>query len=212
MKHLKKNQLSLLLTALLLGLLISFQARSFENVSEVYGRDNRADVFREIQILKTTNEDLEDQLVDLEHQLSRVSDNQQALTIVREEIETYRALSGEANITGPGIIVKIQGNIRALWLTDIVNELLTAGAEAVSVNNIRLVNSTVGFDTIPSGQILLNSVILSPPYIIESIGERTVLRQALEQPQGIIERMSQNLTDAAVTIEGKDLIEMKKVL
>ncbi|HMR01328.1 MAG TPA: DUF881 domain-containing protein, partial [Candidatus Gracilibacteria bacterium] len=156
--NIKKREVSMLLTAVLLGFLIVLQARSFEDVSDVINRNNRSDVFREIQILKDTNDQLRDEIDDLEDQLVKVSNNQDALESVREEIDQYEALTGKIDVSGPGVHVQISGDIQALWLTDMVNELLSAGAEAVSVNSIRLTNKTTGFDTIPSGQIMVNSV------------------------------------------------------
>lgn len=207
-----KRELSLLLTATLLGLLIVIQAKSFEDVSDVISRNSRSDVFREIQILKKTNDDLNDEIADLQNQLEKVSNNQDALESVREEIEKYRILTGRLDVSGPGINLKIEGNVEALWLTDIVNELFEAGAEAVSVNSIRLTNSTTGFDTIPSGQIVLSSVILSHPYTIEAIGDKTVLEEALIQPTGIVERMNRGLEGIQVLVEQKDFIKMGKIL
>lgn len=108
----------------MLGFLIAQQARSFQDVGDVINRNNRADVFREIQILKDTNDDLRREIDGLEIQLEKVSNNQDALASVREEISEYEALTGRVDISGPGIHLEIQGDVKALWLTDIVNELL----------------------------------------------------------------------------------------
>lgn len=216
MKHLKdinkRRELPILLTAVLLGFLIAQQARSFQDVGDVINRNSRADVYREIQILKDTNDDLRSEIDDLEQQLAKVSNNQDALASVREEIQEYEALTGRVDVSGPGIRVEIQGDVKGLWLTDIVNELFSAGAEAVSVNSVRLTNKTIGFDTIPSGQIMLNSVILTQPYTIEAIGDKQVLEEALSQPEGIIERMERSVNGAQVVLLQKDVITMEKVL
>ncbi len=212
MKKIQKNELSILLTAVVLGLLIAVQARSFEDVSDVISRNTRSDVFREIQILKKTNETLLDETFELADQLDNISNNQEALDSVKAEIEKYMIITGRVNVAGPGLNVKMHGDIKGIWLTDTVNELFTAGAEAVSVNSIRLTNQTIGFDTIPSGQILLNGVILNKPYVVTAIGDRNVLKEALEQPEGIIERMNRNITDAVIELSQEDLIEMDKVI
>lgn len=212
MKKLKNNQLSILLTAVALGILIVVQARSYEEVSDVISRNTRSDVFREIQILKTTNETLGDEIDDLQEQLDKISNNQEALDSVKTEIEKYRILTGRVDISGPGVTMKIDGDIKAIWLTDIVNELFSAGAESVSVNSIRLTNNTIGFDTIPNGQILLNGVILNKPYEISAVGEKSVLKEALEQPEGIIERMNRSINDAVIELVEKDFLKMEKVI
>lgn len=212
MIKLEQSKISIIITAMALGLLIALQARSFEGLGDVLSREKRTDVFREIQVLKETNTTLEDEISELERQLDKVSNNQEALESVRQEIEKYRKLTGRVDISGPGVAVTLDGDVKLLWLTDIVNELFSAGADAVSVNSIRLTNTTVGFDLIPSGQILLNSVILNKPYTIEAIGERSVLEEALNQPQGIVERMKQTESGISVEVAEDDLIEMKKVI
>ena len=211
-KRIKNNQLSILLTAVLLGVLIVIQSRAFQDYGDVFSRNSRADVFREIQILKTTNEDLEEEIGDLEEQLAKLSDNQQALAAIREEAKRYEALTGRTDVSGEGVYLNINADVRAIWLTDIVNELFSAGAEAVSVNEIRLTEKTVGFDTIPSGQIVMNGVILKAPYAFAAIGDNGTLESALKQPGGILERMTQSLGGVDYTLETKDLVTIEKVI
>jgi len=210
--HLGRRQLMILITSVLVGFLIVMQARSFTDVTTMVGRDTRADVFREIKILKTTNENLSGEINDLEDQLNKMSDNEKALEGIRQEIEKYRLLTGRVNVAGPGISLAINNDIKAIWLTDIVNELFNAGAEAVSVNGIRLTDASGGFDTIPNGQIVLNGAILKKPFVFTAIGDKKVLQDALEQPQGILQRLSQSLGGVEVSLEAKDQVTMEKVL
>jgi uncharacterized protein YlxW (UPF0749 family) len=210
--HIGRRQLSILLTSVVVGFLILMQARSFTDATALIGRDSRADVFREIKILKTTNEKLTDEIKELEDQLAKTSDNEKAIESVRSEIEKYRIVTGRVSVQGPGIEVIMGGDTKAIWLTDIANELFDGGAEAVSVNGIRLTDTTRGFDTIPNGQILLNGSILKSPFEIRAIGEKTVLQGVMEQPHGILQRMQQSVRGFTVNLTQKDLISMEKVL
>jgi uncharacterized protein YlxW (UPF0749 family) len=210
--HIGRRQLSIIITSVLVGFLIVLQARSFTGVTDTIGRDTRADVFREIQILKNTNESLTDEIKDLEDQLAKTSNNEKALEDIKNEIEKYKIISGRVDISGPGITLKINNDIKAIWLTDITNELFSAGAEAVSVNNIRLTDATSGFDTIPNGQILLTGSIVKAPFTFSAIGDKKTLQEALEQPQGILQRMKQSIPGMDYALEQKDVIEMGKVL
>jgi len=207
-----RRQFLILLTSILLGFLIIMQARSFTDVTAMIGRDTRADVFREIKILKSTNEKLGDEISDLEDQLIKTSDSGKALEGIAEEILKYRLLTGRVNVSGPGLELTLTGDIKALWLTDIVNELFNAGAEAVGVNGIRLTDKTIGFDTIPNGQILLNGAILKSPFVFTAIGDKQVLKDALEQPHGILQRLSQSLGGVEMALVQKDIVEMEKAL
>jgi len=193
-------------------MLIIMQGKAFTGLDRVTRREARTDVFREIQILKNTNDNLEDEVKDLEDQVNKTSGQEEALKAVAADIEKYQIVSGQKDISGNGISMNINGSIKALWLTDIVNELFSAGAEAVSVNGIRLTDTTAGFDTIPNGQILLNSVILKPPYLIEAIGDKKTLADALSQPQGIIQRMKESLGGVPIDLQQEETIKMEKVI
>lgn len=208
----KKHQLSILLTATLLGILIIIQSRSFQGFSDVLSRNSRTDIFHELQILKQTNDNLRSEVGSLEEQIDRLSNNQETLDAIRSEVEKYELLTGRTNVSGPGVRMELRGNVRAIWLTDIVNELFSAGAEAVSVNSVRLTEKTSGFDTIPSGQIVLNGAPLQAPYVFSAIGDRQVLKAALQQPQGILERLSASERGIETVLEEKDLVTMERVL
>lgn len=201
---------AIIITGIFLGFLIILQSRSFRGVEDLFGRDTRANIFREIQILKTTDENLSDEIIDLEDQLTKASDRQQALNAIQDEIRKDRILVGHVDVDGPGVEVTVKKDVAVLWLTDLANELWSAGAEAVSVNNIRLVNDTVGFDTLPNGQISLNGVLLSPPYTFRAIGDSKTLYQALNQPLGILDRFKESHIEAG--LEAKEKIKIEKVL
>lgn len=208
----KKRELSILITAILVGILIIMQGKAFTGVDQMVSRDARTDIFRELQILKNTNDNLQDEVKDLEDQASRMSGQDNALQAVAEDIKKYMMVSGQTVIKGEGISLEVNGDVKALWLTDIANELYSAGAEAISVNGIRLTDSTSGFDTIPNGQIMLNSVILKYPYKIEAIGDKKTLSDALSQPQGIIQRMKDSLPAVTATLDQKEVVQMDKVI
>ena len=208
----KYHDLTIIITGILLGFLVVLQTRSFGAVTDKVGRDSIANVFREIQILKNTDENLNDEILNLEDQLSKASNQEEALKAIKAEIEKDKMIAGAVTVNGPGIEFKIKNNLQALWFTDIVNELWSAGAEAVSVNNIRLTNTTVGFDTLPNGQISLNGVILAASYSFDAIGDKKTLTEALNQTAGIIQRLKESVMGVDFAVEQKDVIQMEKVV
>lgn len=208
----RKRELSILLTAILVGVLIIMQGKSFTSLDQVTNREARTDIFREIQILKNTNDNLNDEVKDLEDKLGKMSGQEAGLQGIASDIGKYKLASGQLPVSGPGISFIINGDVSAIWLTDSVNELFAAGAEAVSLNNIRITDQTSGFDTIPNGQIMLNSVILKSPYKIEAIGDKNTLADALSQPQGIIQRLKESVAAVTPELQQKDLIKMDKVI
>lgn len=201
----------LLISGIVLGAMVMTQAKYFTNYVSSVGRDSNENVFRKIQILKTSNDGLKDEIEALDKQLEENSTQANALASINKEIEKNKLIAGESDIFGTGIEFGIVNEISGLWFTDIVNELFASGAEAVSVNGIRLTDATIGFDTLPNGKIMLNGVILDAPYSFSAIGESNTLRSALESPFGIIEKMKASIEDFEFELTNPDRIDMKKV-
>jgi len=201
----------LIFTGLLLGFLVITQSRYFTSYVSSVGRDSSENIFRKIQILKTTNDELADVIIDLESQLQEVSSQADALKSIEKEIIKNEMIAGDIKVYGPGVEINIENQISGIWFTDLVNELLASGAEAVTINNIRLTDSTMGFDTLPNGQIMVNNVILNPPYTFNAIGDKLNLKQALEAAGGIMERLKATYIDMKISVTEKDRIEMGKI-
>ena len=87
----------------------------------------------------------------------------------------------------------------------VVNELLAAGAEAVSINGERVVATTAIRCVGPT--ILVNNVRSSVPFVIKAIGDPLALEGAMNMNGGIVSelRAYQN----KVTIQRSDRIDMK---
>jgi len=201
----------LLIVSIALGFLIMTQSKYFGSYVSSYGRNEGENIFRKLQILKTTNEELEEEVGLLETQLEEASSQAKALDSIEKEIRKIQKLAGEVDIWGPGVELEIDEDLSAVWFVDIVNELLSSGAEAVSINDIRLTDSTSGFDVLPNGQIMLHSVILSKPYTFKAIGEKSVLSKALTLQGGIIDRLKKNYSSIKYTLNEVDRIEMSAI-
>ena len=214
--HRKKDRnldqiVMLLITGLVLGFLVMTQAKHFTNYIQFIGRDSTENVFRRIQILKTSNDELKDEIKTLEKQLEDLNDQAQSFATIDKDIKKNEIIAGDTDIWGPGIELVIKNDLNAVWFTDLSNELLAAGAEAISINNIRLTDSTMGFDTIPNGQIMINGVILQPPFTFQAIGDKEALSRILENPLGILSRMDSIFENFEYTLSKKDRIDMKQV-
>jgi len=201
---------TLLITGLILGVLVMTQAKYFTNYVANVGRDSTENIFRKIQILKTSNDELEEEIISLELQFEELSTKAEALKSIDKEINKNKLIAGEVDVFGTGIVFEIQNNIKDIWFTDIVNELFASGAEAISINNIRLTDSSIGFDKLPNGQIMINGVIVDAPYTFAAIGNSEELVQALESSFGIIDRMKASVENFEYTLEEKNPIKMKK--
>ncbi|PIZ76609.1 hypothetical protein COY05_00710 [Candidatus Peregrinibacteria bacterium CG_4_10_14_0_2_um_filter_38_24] len=203
-----KRKIYILIIAILLGSFIVIEGRSFDIVNNIILRDSKSDVFKEIKVLKEGNQNLMDEIKDLEATLSSLSDKDLAVKTIQNEIEKYNKLSGEYAVYGSGVSISVSGKITAPWMVDLINELFHAGAQAVSINSIRITNESSGFDTLPKGQIYIDGTILSPPYVFNAIGEAITLNNALSAIGGIFDRIRATFGGVSIVLEQKDVMEI----
>lgn len=196
------------LVAIILGFFMIAQGRSFENAAGIL-RDGEDNVFQELKILKEKNVALRREIEDLEATISNLTDQNLAISTIKEEIEKYKKLNGQYPIFGPGLVITVKNDISTPWVIDLINELFSAGAEAVSINGVRIINSTAGIDTLPQGQLLINGSILSQPYTLQAVGDGKQLLEILQLPGGIIDRLKANFTKINISSELKDVIQME---
>lgn len=208
-KKMTKRRIYLTITALFLGLLISFQNRSLKDANDQLSRDTNSSVFKEMKNLKDKDSDLRGEIADLKKTLKELTDQKSALGAIKDQIEKYSKFSGRVDVFGPGLEIKIIGKLSTPWLIDSINEFFDSGADAISVNGIRITNKTIGFYTLPQGQILLNGSILASPYIINVVGESATLLKILEAPGGIFSRLTSTFPDLKIQTTKKEIIEMK---
>lgn len=186
-----------------------YPKNSFVGIHDFTGRDNPGDLFQEIKILKSKNSDLNEEVKGLEKSLDELTDQDKALSSIGDEIIKYKKLSGENSVYGPGVLITISDHISTQWMTDLVNEFFSYGAQAISINDIRLTNKTIGFDMLPKGQIFLNGSVLSAPFSIKIIGDASNVVNFINSPGNIISRLNLAYPKIKIVIDRKDILQMK---
>ena len=105
-----------------------------------------------------------------------IQNNQQSSELLDKELKEYNMLVGKTNVTGDGIVLKLSDNqevsFTASNLIYLINELKYAGAEAISINGQRVINTTdiVGINY--NQYILVNGERIVSPYEIKAIGDK----------------------------------------
>src|SRR5437763_15365257 len=67
-----------------------------------------------------------------------VSSGTGTLTEAERQIAQLRVFSAQSAVSGPGISIRIDGGFDERALSDLVNKLRNAGAEAIAVNEMRV--------------------------------------------------------------------------
>ena len=90
-------------------------------------------------------------------------------------------------------------------LNRLVNELKLAGAEAISINDERIIN-TSDIATINETLILVNQQRIIGPYVIKAIGNKSYLESTLVAKEGYVNTLQRQGYD--VSLETNDRIEI----
>ena len=137
--------------------------------------------------------------------------------LVNEELDIVNLLLGYTDVQGEGVIITLKDSVDAdgntLNITNdvlniIINELKLAGAEAISVNDERIINMSDIASINEKSLILVNGQRIIPPYIIRAIGDQTYLESTLVGKGGSIDEYTKQGYD--ITVEKSNKVEIQK--
>lgn len=193
--------LSLTLVLFVLGLFLSVQWRSEREkpaaldsrAGEIYGTTVKR-LEAEQKSLKATVEGLQKE-VRASQELAGVS--KATLGEISEELRLQRIAAGLVALKGPGLKTVLDDSkklpaagenpnlyiIHDYQVRDVVNMLWHAGAESVAINTERLVSTTSIYSS--GGTIMVNSTRLSPPFVIQAVGDPDKLMDMVGQSSSL---------------------------
>ena len=177
----------------LLGYAAVTQVR-FTNVDDTYASLREQDLLDLLNGLADNTQRAESEISRLERTRDdlRSSTGARAAALARaeEQADNLAIMAGLVPVTGPGIRVTVtetDGPVDVDTMVDMIQELRTAGAEAIQVNEqVRVVAQTSFDDAV--GGIQVDGVLVTSPYVIDVIGDPTTLHEAINFPNGPRER------------------------
>lgn len=110
-----------------------------------------------------------------------------------EKLYLLNQISGKSTIKGKGVQIIIEENatkLTALSFLQIVNDLNSAGAKAISINGERITNMTDMMD-ISSKYVLINSIPIEGPFIINAIGNQEKILESLNYNNSYITKIKE---------------------
>lgn len=124
----------------------------------------------------------------------RIESNDEAGELLEEELQNAKMLLGLTDVQGTGIVITLSDNnetsVISTDLLDLINELNSAGAEAISINNQRIISMTDIVDV--DEFVLVNGERIASPYTIKAIGDITYLQSALSIKNGFVDNYKTN--------------------
>jgi len=199
----EKWQISVTLVCIVLGILVAVQFQTQRSISENLPTRRVEELASLLQENKEQQKALEQEEKRLKIQLNQVSAGSDGTgnKVLAGESKQINILAGLTEVEGPGVVITLDDSQRTVQsgedpnlyiihnedILKVVNELWSAGAEAMAVNNQRLTaNSEI---TCTGPTISINQTRLAPPYLITAIGEPKTLDAAFHLRGGIFEAL-----------------------
>jgi len=206
----KQGQLAIALVCVVLGFMLAIQFRTTQDIKSSIPYQRVEDLSQRL----SQTEKERDALVNQVQELKRTSGAEAA----SKEFERIKMGAGVVAVEGPGIIVTIDDSKRPskpgenpnLYLIHdddilkVINELWAAGAEAMSINEQRLIASSEIRCAGPT--LSVNNSRYSPPYEVRVIGEPTTLENALKMRGGVVETLQ--FWGIQVTIKTQEVVKV----
>jgi uncharacterized protein YlxW (UPF0749 family) len=172
---------SVWLIALLVALVATIQIRSEAEVERsLVGIDTTSLAFL-IDDLHRANDSLLAESVDLAQRKATLESGGSGAAdqVLSDEAKHLRAVEGLVPVHGPGVVIVIDAaGLKALDLQDALNNLAAGGAEAMAVNDRRVV-AGVPIEQTGSG-VAIDGVSIATPWTITTIGDATRIAEVAD--------------------------------
>lgn len=199
----KKDALWIGSVCILLGIIMSLQFKTVQKNFLQGQTPSQKSAQLVSELTKLTNEKalLSSEIEVLEKKLKEIESTESKGNVViknlNDDLQKYKMFAGLTDVYGPGIQIFIDNPSNELnstvetnlvydydMLSNLINELNAAGAEAISINDQRILSQT---EIRAAGEhININKVPQTAPFIIKVIGDSTTLENALTSRFGIV--------------------------
>ena len=202
--HNRKVQIALSVVLFLLGFVIVLQFKSVTKNKTAGSYDGqRVETLQtQLNAEKQKNEQLYVQRLEYMDELNGYREEADASKVLSQQLSKAELLAGQTDLEGPGVIVTLTENtnknnndpniedfmIHDADLLRLINELFDADAEAISINNERLIATSE--IRCAGSTVSVNNRRYAAPFVIKAIGDPNNLESALKMPGGIVDLLS----------------------
>ncbi|MGY0465197.1 DUF881 domain-containing protein [Kitasatospora sp. cg17-2] len=211
--RMSRGQLVVAVLLFSLGLGLAIQVRSTNDHHSQLRGARQEDLVRILDELDSRQQRLQQEKAELEQSLAKLenSSNQakEAQEQTRKKVTELGVLAGTVKATGPGIVLTVddpQGQVKADMLLDTLQELRAAGAEAIQINDVRVVVNTY-FTDVSGGGVQIDGKKVSAPYRFTVVGNPQDLTPALNIPGGVVRTLESHQARATISQQQKVVVD-----
>jgi uncharacterized protein YlxW (UPF0749 family) len=205
----RKSQLTIAAVTLVLGLLVVIQLRT-QATSAAFAGLSSQDLTVLVANLNDRNDQLRGEITTLERELAILGQNEQrgeaSVDELRADLRRVRLYAGSDPANGPGVSILVTGPVDGDGVEDLLNELRNAGAEAMSIEDVRVVPGIAAIG--PPGGVAVGDAALGDPFTIVAIGAPDKLTGSLTRSGGIIAQLAATQPEVGVEVTPLDHIRV----
>jgi uncharacterized protein YlxW (UPF0749 family) len=177
------------------------------NISEVESL-REEDLKREIANIKARDEETLARIEETNNKIAEYEEikgaGREASELLEQELNRLNNILKKNDVIGEGIIITLADGIDSRIdyndLIELLNLLRGAGAEAISINDIRVILSTYIVD-INHRYIRMSGANIDSPYVVKAIGDPSYLESAISQKNGYSDQIKQDGKEISIERE-----------
>lgn len=193
--QIKRTEITVGIICALVGFLLVNQLRVQRSLSQQLPALTEQNLGQIIRELNVEAEFLQREVTDLRIKLYKYereeADKKTILNEAAQKLENLRIVTGLVGVEGQGVRIQLddkRGLLGSYDMLDLIQELRTAGAEAISING-RRVTARTAFRR-RRGGLWINGSAINSPYEIRAIGDSETLYQGVVLAGGIRDVLS----------------------
>lgn len=207
----KSSKILMALVCIVLGIMVSYQLKSSRAATTA--NTSSTDLTKQVANLKAKNEELTNKVNEYEKKINEyvesAASESKVVDNLKKDLDNAKKLAGLTDVEGPGIEIVLTPltdmltnetvRIQSADILDVINELNSSGAEAISINGERFTART---QIREAGYVLkINDTAFSPtePFTIKAIGDSDILAGAFRLPQGVKDTLAKFSIDMKIT-------------
>lgn len=184
-----------------LGLIFTMQIKTVKKNTETTTLSRTGELQAQYAELKKSYDDLNASLVEKDKIIQEYRNAQtedETKELLKQDLTVALKNAGLTDVRGPGLVITMNDSLADLGATDlnyylvhdedllnVVNELKASGAEAISINDQRVV--AMSEIRCAGTTILVNGQRLAPPYVIKAIGDSAMLESGVTLRGGYVD-------------------------
>ena len=212
------RNIALTIVCILLGIMLSLQYKSINYNQKLASLDTKRldELKTELIKLQDQKSTLQDRLKELEKENQTYANKKAGDSAVTKQIQDNlnraRIFAGLVDVKGKGVIITLDNNgfidVEDYDILNVVNELRAAGAQAISVNDERIVAMT---EIRVAGQyIMINGKQFKAPFTIKAISDPDNLERSMVMMGGVVDNLKED--QLRVSLKKSDDIIIKKFI